>query len=166
MGEEDIDQLQSFGAKITQKNQDIPRKMKVNGKTKKEQDHKTDRLNKTVNRDVGHIKNRFKHFIRRILIKSKAFFSPYLIKLQTHSKHKPEFYQQQYIKRKRLIEKRKRIGNTIIVIRRWKNVSLPINQQHHSNIQHVYYFHQKNQKKKKFQPRKSIWDMPIIFDKK
>ena len=88
MGKNDIDQLQSFGAKIIEKNQDTfkPRKKIKQQDTKK----KMDKVHIFI-----HIKNRIiffqnknKHMIKRWKVKMNAFFSPHLIKIQTfHKRH-------------------------------------------------------------------------------
>ena len=162
MGENDIDKLQSFGAKLTQKNQSVPKKNGV--RLTKKVNRK--RFNVYVKERYVRVQKRIKHFKRKIIIRSKASISPYLIKIQTFSKKQKVKTQLIRIKRRQLVERRKRIGNTIIVIRRWKKVSLPVEHNFPDHFKHVYYFHKNTQKKNKFQPKSSIWDVPIINDKK
>jgi hypothetical protein len=162
MVKNDIDQLQSFGAKIKQQNKSISspkhptiiqRKISY-----------TARISNFFKKQFVRYKHKIIHLLRKINIKILAFLSPYLIKIQTdHHLSKRSNYKKA-VCRNQLIEKRKKIGNTVIVIRRRKKISSMKNSVFASEFQHVYYFHRKTQKKDMFQPKKSIWDVPTKYD--
>ncbi len=165
MVKDDIDQLQSFGAKITQKNQTSSlssKKIKQKNKNFKKQN-----LNIIFNikNKIKCFYNKNKHTLKRWRVKLHAHFSPSLIKLQTFSNgHKKNGKKVKY-QQKHLIEKRKRFGNTIIVIRTWKKAPSNVMNSIPTDLQHVYYFHKKNQQQSHFQPKTSIWDVPIDDDR-
>ena len=165
MVKNDIDQLQSFGAKIIEKNQAISKSSKkIKPHDKKKKLIKINRFFNIKSVIINfHQKN--KHIVKRWKVKINALFSPHLIKLQTFHKRKHTNLRNKKYPQKHLIEKRKRIGNTIIVIRTWKKTPIKHTDSIPIEFQHVYYFHKKNQKQSRYQPKESIWDVPINDDR-
>jgi len=164
MVKDDIDQLQSFGAKIIEKNQSISKSSKkIRQQYKKENNIKFN-IFIHINNGIINFHNKNKHLMKRWMVKINALFSPHIIKIQTfHKRHHASVKREKY-RRNHLIEKRKRIGNTIIIIRTWKKTPFKKYDSIPKELQSVYYFHKKTQQQSHFQPKESIWDVPINDD--
>jgi hypothetical protein len=161
MVKDDIDQLQTFGAKIIEKNQAISRSSKkIKKQDKKKNTNKVNIFN-FIKIVIKRLQNKYKHMMKRWIVKINAFFSPYLIKIQTFHKRNQKFSKKEKYTQKHLIEKRKKIGNTIIVIRKWKKAPIKKYSSIPTELQYVYYFHKKTEQKSYFRPKESIWDVPI-----
>ena len=163
MVKNDIDQLQSFGAKIKQQNKSISASKHQNSMQQKIPLSKR-LINFFKNLSIRCV-HKSLHFFRKVKIKIVAFLSPYMIKIQTIHFSNKTTSDKKVLCRNQLIEKRKRIGNTIIVIRKRKKVADLKNPIFPNEFQHVYYFHKRTQQKDLFQPKKSIWDVPSKYDR-
>ena len=163
MVNDDIDQLQSFGAKIIEKKQSISPSTK---KTKAKNNRNKINVNIFYHIKIGinFFLKKMKHKIKKRMLKLHAYFSPYIIKVQTFDKRHHKSVKKQKFQQKHLIEKRKRIGNTIFIIRRMKKTPVKLIEDFPLDLQYVYYFHKKTQQKSNYQPKPSIWDVPIDDD--
>ena len=165
MVKDNIDQLQSFGAKIIEKNQAISKTSIKRKKQDKKKKMNILNIFYYIINGIYHFHNKNKHMMKKWNVKLNALFSPHLIKIETfHKRHHTSDKKDKY-RQKHLIEKRKRIGNTIIVIRTWKKTPLKKYGSMPKELQHVYYFHKKTQQQCHFQPKESIWDVPINDDR-
>lgn len=165
MSSVDFDTLQSFGDKIEQ-NRKVPSNILCYRNKNQRNDFSFRLLRFQLHILLQKIHKKCRYNARKCQIKIQAYLSPYIVKTISSFSERSCRPIVPKTNHKKLKERRICIGNTVIFFRRWKKYQIKPNSQNQCSGYGLYYFQSKNQCQRKYQPRKSIWDMPIKYDDK